>query len=315
MGIVQSPQYFDLDTRMNWLQYGAGATQVLFYRWVQPARDAAAAAICVGTSALYRRSALAAAGGFAKIGHSEDVHTGVNVTAAGYRVRFVPTLVAKGLCPDDLGHFLTQQYRWCTGSMSLLLSRRFHAVRLTTRQRAAYWSGFSYYIGTAFNVFFTMAPPVLVGLLAPGQMRPQNYVFVLLALLVRQAVVPAITLGRDSMVNLMRVQLSYSFAHAVALSDIIRGKTAAWIPTGAAGTSSTSVRILRLIRCWLLVSQTLLWATFLWRLPEYGLTRYGPLALVAALQLVVVLPVARGRADVGGPLDPMTLRRRLGTLR
>jgi cellulose synthase (UDP-forming) len=31
VGIVQSPQYFDIDRRMNWLQRAAGGTQVLFY--------------------------------------------------------------------------------------------------------------------------------------------------------------------------------------------------------------------------------------------------------------------------------------------
>ena len=49
--IVQSPQYFDVHPRMNWLERAAGSTQVLFYRYVQPARDASGAAICVGTSA------------------------------------------------------------------------------------------------------------------------------------------------------------------------------------------------------------------------------------------------------------------------
>ena len=56
IGIVQSPQYFDSHSRMNWIQRAAGATQILFYRWVQPSRDRSRAAICVGTSALYRRA-------------------------------------------------------------------------------------------------------------------------------------------------------------------------------------------------------------------------------------------------------------------
>ena len=123
---MQSPQYFDVSTRMNWLQRAAGATQILFYRWVQPSRDRANAAICVGTSALYRRAALEKSGGYALIGHSEDVHTGVNLMKVGFTIRYVPVVVTKGLCPDTLEQFSTQQYRWCTGSMSLLMSRGFH---------------------------------------------------------------------------------------------------------------------------------------------------------------------------------------------
>jgi cellulose synthase/poly-beta-1,6-N-acetylglucosamine synthase-like glycosyltransferase len=148
VGIVQSPQYFDVDRQMNWLQRAAGGTQVLFYRWVQPSRDRSNAAICVGTCALYRRVALNKAGGFAQIGHSEDVHTGVNLMRVGYRIQYVPTLVSKGICPDTFPQFVTQQYRWCTGSMSLLFSRRFHRMRLTVMQRLSYWSGFLYYIST-----------------------------------------------------------------------------------------------------------------------------------------------------------------------
>ena len=64
---------------------------------MQPARDAADAAICVGTNAVYRRSALDAVGGFAQIEHSEDVHTGVKMLRAGYWTRYVPVLLARGL--------------------------------------------------------------------------------------------------------------------------------------------------------------------------------------------------------------------------
>ncbi|MEI7470070.1 MAG: cellulose synthase catalytic subunit, partial [Chloroflexota bacterium] len=101
IGIVQSPQFFDITPQQNWLQQGAGATQELFYRWIQPSRDRSDAAICVGTCAIYRREALIAAGGFAQIEHSEDVHTGVKLAKAGYYLRYIPVLVAKGLCPSE----------------------------------------------------------------------------------------------------------------------------------------------------------------------------------------------------------------------
>ena len=176
IGIVQSPQYFDSHSRMNWIQRAAGATQILFYRWVQPSRDRSRAAICVGTSALYRRAGLDAAGGYALIGHSEDVHTGVNLMRAGYEVRYVPTIVTKGLCPDTIDQFATQQYRWCTGSMSLLFSRGFHRLPLTSMQRLSYWSGFLYYITTAVNVFVTARAADPDGLVRartrpPGELR------------------------------------------------------------------------------------------------------------------------------------------------
>ena len=103
---------------------------------MQPARDAVDAAICVGTNAVYRRSALDEVGGFAQIGHSEDVHTGVKLAKAGYRTRYVPVNLAKGMCPDTFDGFVNQQYRWCTGSMSLLADPDFHRSRLTLRAEA-----------------------------------------------------------------------------------------------------------------------------------------------------------------------------------
>jgi cellulose synthase (UDP-forming) len=129
VAIVQSPQFFDTHRQLGWLQRCAGATQELFYRMIQPSRDAAQAAICVGTCALYRRSALQGSGGFAQIGHSEDVHTGVNLMKAGFQLRYVPIIAAKGACPDTAAAFLNQQYRWCTGSMSLLRDANFHNAR------------------------------------------------------------------------------------------------------------------------------------------------------------------------------------------
>jgi cellulose synthase (UDP-forming) len=298
VGIVQSPQYFDADERMNWLQRAAGATQVLFYRWVQPSRDRSRAAICVGTSAVYRRAALEQSGGYALIGHSEDVHTGVNMMRAGYHVRYVPTIVTKGLCPDTFDQFLTQQYRWCTGSMSLLFSKGFHAIRLTTMQRLSYWSGFLYYITTGVNVFAMALPSILMGWFVADRVSPANYVFVLLAMVGRQAIVPVITLERESLVGLARIQTTYSFCHAVALFDVLRGRTDAWVATGAKGRSRTSDRVRRLMRWWCLAVQVLLWSAIAVHAPVYGWADYSLMIVFALLNLYVVYPLVLGRVDV-----------------
>jgi cellulose synthase (UDP-forming) len=309
VGIVQSPQFFDLDRRMGWIEKAAGSTQVLFYKWVQPSRDRSDAAICVGTCAVYRRLALDAAGGFAQIGHSEDVHTGVNLMRAGYRVRYVPTVVAKGLCPDELARFVTQQYRWCTGSMSLLFSRGFHRTRLSAMQRVSFWSGFVYYIHTAVSVFVTSLPPILMAVLAPAAVRPANYVFVLLALVMRLSLVPILTLERDSFVSLSRIQTAYGFAHAVALFDVVRGRTDSWQATGATVRSATAKRVITLARIWLVGTQALLWGSLLWRAPDYGWLNYAVMAGFAALNLVTIYPLAFGGNRLLQALRPLIRRR------
>jgi len=290
--IVQSPQYFDVHPGMNWLQRAAGATQVLFYRYVQPSRDASGAAICVGTSAMYRRAGLADSGGFAQISHSEDVHTGVNLMEAGYTVRYVATVVSKGTCPDTFAAFVTQQYRWCGGSMSLLGSRRFHRVNLTFMQRLCFWSGFLFYISTALDLITTAAPALLMAFFAGSQVRVQNYIFVLLALVVRQALIPFITGGTDSLVGLSRVQTVYSVAHLVQLWDLItRRKDEGWVATGAAKGSNRARRIIRTARVWLVGNQILLWGVVAWRTPEYGISHYWPMVAFGLLSLYVAYPI------------------------
>src|SRR6266496_4864605 len=146
-GIVQSPQFFDSDTGLHWIQRSAGATQEMFYRWIQTSRDRFDSAICVGTCAVYRRRALEKSGGFAQIGHSEDVHTGVSLMKAGFTTRYVPVLLAKGLCPEEFAAFVNQQYRWCSGSLSLLRDptfRRHEAI--TLRHHLCFFAGFLYYL-------------------------------------------------------------------------------------------------------------------------------------------------------------------------
>jgi cellulose synthase (UDP-forming) len=314
VAIIQSPQYFDLHPRMNWVQFAAGATQILFYRWVQPARDHSNASICVGTCALYRRAALEKSGGFAQIGHSEDVHTGVNLMKVGYRVRYVPIVVSKGLCPDTLDQFANQQYRWCTGSMSLLFSRAFHAFPLKPMQRLCFWSGFLYYIDTAITVFIVSIPPILMAVLAPEAVSLNNYLFVFLALIVRLSVVPVITMGSESMTGLTRIQSTYSFAHALALFDVLRGRTDAWQATGVKGGTPTARRVRRLMMTWCIVVQVLMWGSCLWRAPEYGWYNFMPMMAFALLNLAITYPMILWRTDFPKSFDPMMPRRRFAGL-
>jgi len=133
LGIVQSPQFFRTSGRMSWTERGASAVQELFYRLIQVSLDRHDGAICVGTCGLYRRAALAVNGGTTPIEHSEDIHTGFDLQRAGWGLRYVPVPLATGLCPSDPDSFLTQQYRWCAGSMSLIGSRKFWTARMRLR--------------------------------------------------------------------------------------------------------------------------------------------------------------------------------------
>lgn len=233
VGIVQSPQFFDVDRKQNWLQRNAGATQDLFYRWIQPSRDVLSSAICVGTNAIYRREALEISGGFFNIEHSEDVHTGVQLAKHGFSLRYVPVILAKGLCPEKLPNFISQQYRWAAGSLSLLSSSQFNADNAdrTLNQKFSYFSGFLYYITTAINVWIGPLPAVIMMLCFPSQVKPENYL-PMIGILVSQLVLfPLVTNFRHNL-TVLRVQTVYSVAHQQALVDIFRNRLSGWVATG-----------------------------------------------------------------------------------
>ncbi len=294
VGIVQSPQYFDVSDRMSWIQRGAASVQTTFYRWIQPSRDSCEGAICVGTSAVYRRAALEQAGGFPQTMHSEDVFTGVRLIANGSAVRYVPVVVTKGLCPDRLDTFLAQQYRWCSGSLALLFSRDFHRLRLRPMQRLSFWAGFLHYISTALIVFAVMVPPILMAGLWPEEMAPGVYLVVAMGLVVGQAIVPFITLERSSMIRLAQVENAYGFSHAVALFDFLRRRTDPWSVTGSASTSGTARRVRRVAVFWCGAMQIISWALLAWRIPTYGLFAFSGMLIFTVINLVIVAPLVIG---------------------
>ncbi|GAA3339201.1 hypothetical protein GCM10017714_13720 [Curtobacterium pusillum] len=293
LGIVQSPQFFDARKGMHWLQRTAGATQELFYRWIQPARDRSNAAICVGTCAIYRRAALEEAGGFAQIGHSEDVHTGVNLMRVGFLVRYVPILVSKGMCPDDLASFLNQQYRWCTGSMSLLADTSFHEnPHITLRQRMCFWSGFLYYISTAVNVFLSPLPGLVMLFGLPQWIMPQNSVWLLGAMIMWFVVVPVMYKSRWR-IDVLRIQSLYSFAHAVAIVHVLTGRTREWVPTGAAKkvTTPLGTQIARVMRITVTTSLLVTWTGLAWATTRYGFEMLWAMWILASIHAYVQVPM------------------------
>ncbi len=58
IAIVQTPQFFRSHPGQTWIERAAGPIQEIFYRAVQVARNRLDAAVCCGTSAVYRRRAL-----------------------------------------------------------------------------------------------------------------------------------------------------------------------------------------------------------------------------------------------------------------
>jgi cellulose synthase (UDP-forming) len=306
LGIVQTPQFFATSRRQNWLERGAGAVQELFYRVVQVSRGHRDAAICVGTCAVYRRAALDSNGGTTLIEHSEDIHTGFDLRRRGWRLQYIPVNLAAGLCPDNLPGFFRQQYRWCLGSLSLCTARKFWSTKMPPRTRMCYLAGFAYYILTALAVITAPLIPLTLTLFFPGRVRLLNYLVLLPALLWLYVALPLWHRSRFRWETLA-VKLTYGWAHALAILDLVRGRHMAWTATGRRKREHRLLWFRLLATVWGTGTAVLLIAACLWQIFRNGhsAVQFAPMVALAVLYLAtnlrLIFPLAAGTSP--SPLE------------
>jgi cellulose synthase (UDP-forming) len=296
VGIVQSPQFFRVLDQQNWIERGAGAVQELFYRSVQVSRQRSDGAICVGTCAVYRRAALRQNGGPTLIEHSEDVHTGFDLRRLGWDLRYVPIALSTGICPDTASAYQIQQYRWCSGSMSLLTSKKFWKAKLRLRSRLCYLSGFFYYLHTALFTFVAPLIPISLLLARPQTLRLEN-----LPLLVPSLVYTALIFPMwhkcPYRLEAWAARMTYGWAHAFAIFDGLRRRRMAWQPTG----SSARRNVEETRRFWVGVAvwgggTALVWVgAAMWRMatmypPDYALVLASGLFYAVVVGRILVQP-------------------------
>jgi cellulose synthase (UDP-forming) len=285
IAIVQTPQFFRGSDAQTWIEKSAGAIQEVFYRSIQVARDRFGAAICVGTSAVYRRAALEPQGGPTLIPYAEDVHTGLDVRRAGWSMIYLPVVLSAGICPDNLDAFVRQQYRWCTGNAGVLFSGRLWSVPMTFPARLTYVSGFFYYAYTGLLTFFGPAVPIVILAFLPGEIRLRNFIILLPAILTGLVLYP---LWHHSHYgpSILPLGIARGWAHVFAIWDGARGKTMGWHPSRGPGSS------LRRFRYWTTGwsgGMALSWAVLaVWRTVTMGSAQYAVVLLFGLLNLAAV---------------------------
>jgi cellulose synthase (UDP-forming) len=289
LAIVQTPQFFRIDRRQTWVESAAGAIQELFYRAIQVGRDRLGASICVGTCAVYRRRALEPQGGTTLIPYAEDVHTGLDVRRAGWNLIYLPVVLATGMCPTGLNAFLRQQYRWCTGSTSTMLTRRLWSVPMTRRARMTYVSGFCYYLFTAMSVFIVPLIPITLLAFRPWSITPLNSGLVVVSMLASMSVLPLWHRSSYDLRKTLPLSLVRAWAHALAIWDYLRGRTMTWEPTGA-GVNPVR-RFWWGVRLWNLTA-VIAWLGLVgWRAMVFPPSRFTIVTLGGLLNAAVVLRV------------------------
>jgi len=285
IAIVQTPQYFRGSPAQTWIENSAGAIQEVFYRTIQVARNRFGAAICVGTSAVYRRAALEPQGGPTLIPYAEDVHTGLDVRRAGWSMVYLPVLLSTGICPDNFDSFVRQQYRWCTGNAGIVFSRRLWSVPMTIPARLTYISGFFYYVYTALLTFFGPIIPIVMLAFLSDQIRLRNFIILLPAMLTGFILYP---LWHRSYYgpSVWPLGIARGWAHVFAIYDSARGKTMGWHPSRTAGNSLRRFRIG--VTGWS-GGMALIWlALAIWRTVTLGYLQFAVLLFFGLINLAVV---------------------------
>src|ERR1039457_905886 len=288
IAIVQTPQYFRGSAAQTWVENAAGAIQEVFYRSIQVARDRFGAAVCVGTSAVYRRTALEPQGGPTLIPYAEDVHTGLDVRRTGWSMVDLPIVLSTGICPDNLDAFVRQQYRWCTGNAGVVFSRRLWSVPMTIPARLTYISGFFYYAYTGLLTFFGPIVPIVMLAFLPGQIRLRNFI-VLLPAMVTGFVLYPLWHRSDYGPSVWSLGIARGWAHVFAIWDGARGKTMGWHPTRTPGSSLRRFRIG--VTGWS-GGMALLWLILaIWRTVTLGSLQFAVLLFIGLFNLAFVARV------------------------
>jgi cellulose synthase (UDP-forming) len=285
VAIVQTPQFFRSSADQTWIERAAGPIQEVFYRTVQVARDRLDAAICCGTSAVYRRTALEPQGGPTLIPYAEDVHTGLDVRRAGWSMTYLPIVLSTGICPDHLDAFVRQQYRWCSGNVGIVFSWRLWSIPMSIPARAAYISGFFYYAYTALLTFFGPLIPIIMLAFLPNQIRLRNFVVLIPAMFTGFVLYP---LWHHSTYGpwIWPLGIARGWAHVFAIWDGALRKSMSWHPTRTPGSS---LRRFRIGVTWWSGGAGLLWLLLaIWRTATLGSLQFAVLLFFGLVNLAVV---------------------------
>ena len=175
VALVQTPQHFlNADPVMRNLAMEAWLLpdEESFYRWIEPVRSAWDAVVCAGTSFVVRRSALNEVGGFVEQAVSEDLVTGMALTARGWRLVYLSEKLSAGLAAETMLDFVRQRQRWASGTLQALRlpagPLRLHGLR--PGQRLAYLEGALHWFNTVPRLLLLLMP-LSIGLLGIQPIR------------------------------------------------------------------------------------------------------------------------------------------------
>jgi cellulose synthase (UDP-forming) len=133
-------------------------------------------------------------------------------------------------------------------------------------------------------------PVVIMVWLLPQHVFAVNMLPLIGLLIVWLVIYPMVFCGGWRL-EVLRAQTICSFAHALAIFDVFRGRTAEWVPTGTDQATPLAVTVRRIATYYLLATQLALFIGLALRTQEYGLERYWSTMLFAVINAYICLPV------------------------
>jgi cellulose synthase (UDP-forming) len=157
MAFVQTPQYY-ANAPAGGIAAAAWAQQALFFGAIAAGKDGHGAMFCAGTNVVFARAALEEVAGFPEGSLTEDFELSIALHERGWRSRYVPVVLARGLGPEDMSSYVSQQQRWargCLGGFATALR-----ARLPMRVRAQYLLASMYFL-SGWTVLIYMSFPAI----------------------------------------------------------------------------------------------------------------------------------------------------------
>lgn len=163
VALVQTPQSFyntDPIARNLGLENVITPEEEVFYRQIQPIRDAVGSVICSGTSFVVRRTALESTGGFVTESLSEDYFTGIRLSAKGFRLIYLDEKLSAGLAAENISAHAVQRLRWARGTLQafFIKSNPLTIRGLRPLQRLAHLEGLLHWFTSISTVGFLLMP-------------------------------------------------------------------------------------------------------------------------------------------------------------
>src|SRR3954469_10238314 len=164
VAFVQTPQYY-ANGDSSRIAAASWSQQALFFGAIARGKDGLDSVFCCGTNVLFRREAFESVGGFPTNSLTEDYELSIWLHELGWKSVYVPEVLSRGLGPEDMAAYVSQQQRWARGCLSGL--PRALRAKLPFKLKVQYVLSASYFL-SGWTVLIYMSFPV-IRLIGGGQ--------------------------------------------------------------------------------------------------------------------------------------------------